>query len=503
MTDLDLDRLAIHKFLSPGPVATSWYQSNARCAFIMGPIGSAKTTTAIFKRARHALRMPRCNDGVIRSKWVVVRSDFRTLEKTTLASWLQWFPKDLPGAEWKGGNDRPATHTIRFNTKRGPVEMITEFAALGDHRIEDVLRGWEGDGGWLSEADQMKADAKFFLLSRFRPFMGGLLTDQAKRDAMPRQLIGDLNAPDVDSWIYDEFVEHHLEDHVLFRQPSGLSADAENISNLPKNYYVDLEKENKHRKWWVDRFIHNKFGYSRDGKPVYECFDQDRHVAAHEIEPDPELDLIIGLDGGGSPAAVLVQPRPTGQIVVTDELVPGHGFGPRRFAELLADLLMRRYAGVRRIILFADPATQWGADQEGGELSWIETVSAVLGLPIRVPDTNETGIRLEAVSRPMMTTIDGRAPGLIVSPRCRMIIRGFAYLYRYKRQKVGDQISETPDKNEASHPHDALQYALLGHFGRAGVIREAARASRVGWAGRGDAPKPVGPRLQTAARLFR
>lgn len=486
------------RFVPPGPVARAWIADGSRISFIMGPIGSGKTTSAIFKRFQHAHAMPRCNDGVIRSKAVVVRDSFRTLEKTTLASWRQWFPEDFPGSDWKGGNDRPAVHTLKLATKRGPLEVVTEFAALGSHRIEEVLRGWEGDFEWMNEADTMDVSAKIYLASRLRPWQGGLLTDGEARETMPRQLIGDFNAPDVDNWIYQDFVEAGLPasmgfaapgGHRLFVQPSGMAANAENIvvsgvRRLPGGYYEDLIEQNKARPWWIDRMVHNKFGPNRDGKPVYECFDVGRHMAAKPLDPVAELPIIIGLDAGLSPAAVIVQPMPTGQIRVLDELVPGHGFGPQRFSDLLLTLLADRYARVSKIVAYADPAAFVGADALGGELTWVETVGRALGLAIQLPGggSNEIGLRLEAVTTSLMTTIDGSTPGLVLSPTCTKLRKGFVSDYRFTKVRVGnsDRFTETPEKNDFSHPHDALQYAVLGWKGRSGVMREAAREKRGG-----------------------
>ncbi len=52
--------------------------------------------------------MPVCADGVIRARGVVTRDNYRSLQRTTLPSWFNQFPKDLPGAKFEGGQDRPS-----------------------------------------------------------------------------------------------------------------------------------------------------------------------------------------------------------------------------------------------------------------------------------------------------------------------------------------------------------------------------------------------------------
>src|SRR5574337_1125687 len=148
---------SIANYRPPGPVARAFIQSTKIAPFIMGPVGSGKTTAAIFSNLRYTALMPVCSDGVIRAKGVVVRSDYRTLWRTTLPSWWQWFPRDFPGSTFTGGPDRPSTHELPFTTPRGrKIELTVEFAALGSHRIEDALRGWEGSGAHMEEADLME-----------------------------------------------------------------------------------------------------------------------------------------------------------------------------------------------------------------------------------------------------------------------------------------------------------------------------------------------------------
>jgi len=52
--------------------------------------------------------------------------------------------------------------------------------------------------------------------------------------------------------------------------------------------------------------------------------------------------------------------------------------------------------------------------------------------------------------------LEGKAMFLI-DPRCTSLIKGFRSGYRYKVKKNGES-EDSPDKNESSHIHDALQY---------------------------------------------
>ena len=54
--------------------------------------------------------------------------------------------------------------------------------------------------------------------------------------------------------------------------------------------------------------------------------------------------------------------------------------------------------------------------------------------------------------------------GILVSPECKMIHKGFLGGYRLRRlQVVGqERYTDRPEKNEIANLHDALQYAAMG-----------------------------------------
>lgn len=487
------------EYKPPGPVATAWIMDTTSLfPGLMGPVGSGKTTAAIFKRMAHAVSMPVCRDGVRRSKWVHLHRTFRTLEKTFLASWLQWFPKDR--GEWLGGNDRPATHTLRFNVGGVLTEVISEFRGLNDQSVEEALRGWEGDGAHLIEMDQLDETVPEFMISRLalrRYPARALLPDGA---VPPVQLIGDFNAPDVDNWTYRDFVETIRPGYKLYRQPGGLDPAAENRARASLEDYQRMAAAMQ--EWQVRRLVNNEFGYSRDGAPVYPEFSDRVHVAAGPIKFDPALPLKLGLDCGMQPAAVICQQARDGQIRVLRELVPAHGCGATRFAETLAALIERDFPGWRELHAWGDPAAQYGADREAGEQTTLEIIGRILGVAIMIPfdGSNEIAGRLEAVRQPLATRIDGRndRPGLILDPSCKVLIKGFASHYRYTAdQKRPGVFSLIPDKSMRpfADVHDALQYACGGIRGRLGIVRAAlaggADIRRMGgWGQRAQSSRP-------------
>jgi hypothetical protein len=72
------------------------------------------------------------------------------------------------------------------------------------------------------------------------------------------------------------------------------------------------------------------------------------------------------------------------------------------------------------------------------------------------PPSNKPDLRIQAVERLLTQQLDGKAM-FLVSPECTSLIKGFRSGYRYKVKKNGE-LEDSPDKNESSHVHDALQY---------------------------------------------
>lgn len=465
----------------PGPVAEGYLRCTDPITMIMGPQGSGKTTTSVIKCAYTSLMMPIGKDGVVRARGCVVRDNYRALYRTTLQSWFGVFPREFPGSNFEGGQDRPAKHTIRFRTPQGRlVEMIVDFYAIGDNAIEELLKGYEPSWAWINEADLIHDRVPSFLFGRTGRYPPAL--DRAHPEApILRTVFGDLNPPDIDHWIHRDFVEEKRPGHTLFIQPSGLSDKAENRVGVPRSKYVEDAKAMKAPE--VRRFVHGEFGYASDGRPVYDgVFSERVHVSPEPLAILPNRPVHAGYDQGLSPAFTPFQVAPNGQIRVLGEVVPQHGTGPKRFVEMMLELLTTRLRGLPLGVHTADPAGFYGADKIAGEMAWVEIIMRALGHPIQPAPSQEPGIRIESLHMPLTTMIDAHTPALIIDPSCRMIIGGFAAHYKYRRIRQGtrDAYMDRPEKNQWSHPLEALQYGVLGLRGRAGVINDAAKAGRAG-----------------------
>lgn len=475
--DAEPEQYDVEHFKFPGPVAEAFFHDASFVSFIQGPYGSAKTTTAFFKLLARASRMPVCKDGVRRYRALVLRDTYRRMERTAIRSWNKWFPKTM--GHWEGGQDRPSKHVLMLEDLDGvPLQFEIEFAAVGDLDVEDFMGGYEITDLYLNEVNLQSQDVLTYGAGRCGRYPS--IKDLPAGTTFDYGVIGDLNAPDPDSWLtklrfgdLDEAMAQ-LGKTSFFLQPGGRSAAAENVHNLPPDYYARLAAANAHQSWWVARMIDNKSGYSRNGQPVYASFNGELHVARQALVLGDAVPL-LGFDGGLHPAGVIGRRNGAGQFLIVAEFYPGR-CGPTRFAtEVLTwlqancpDYLKRKPKG------WCDPSAFDGVDGESGELSFVQTLEAVLGFRVEpAADTNDIPIRVDAVTQMLDTLIDGAQPALVLSQTCTLLARGMASQYRFHkvRRAGGDEFADTPLKNDASNLQDALQYLVLGARGKDDVIR--------------------------------
>jgi hypothetical protein len=456
----------------PGPVAGAFMRNEAEIVGINGPVGSGKTTAAIMKGVRkaseqrpsllHTAPGPGTSDRwpVRRVRQCVVRDTYRQLWRSTMPSWFSRFPKDI--GNFTGAENAPASHVITFALRdRTLVEMQTDFLAIGDNGVEDVLRGYEPTWFYLNEMDMLAQEVFTYAIGRYGRF-------PAMEDGGPtwQGILFDCNAPELDSWIYEDMflsspADLRTRNIALYRQPGGMDPAAENLSNLPGGRaYYERQIANA-PDWYVQRMVHNRAGYSRSGKPVYAEFNDTLHVAPVDHPGVPALPLIVGLDAGMQPAATFSQRLPSGLWLTLDELVSEPGTGPRRFGQALAQRLQERFPGFTTVIGICDPSALYGADKKAGEKDWSEIVGAEAGITIRPAPTNDPVSRWEAVRRPLSMLIDGR-PAFQLNPRCRVLRSGFNAAYRFRKiaGTTNRFNTDQAEKTAESHPHDALQYGM-------------------------------------------
>lgn len=467
-------------FEAPGPVGEGYIFGLEPIDYIMGPVGSAKTTCSIFRIPAFALRMPPCKDGIIRVRGAVVHENFRTLYRTGLDSLFQFFAKDFPGAHFEGGQDRPFKFTLRFITPRGTkMQIVLDGFGIGDHAIEQLLRGYQANFFWNIEADLLSRSVPAFQYGRVAqgryPGRAMLADIEAK---VPASVWGDLNPPLISHYIHEDFVEKPREGYHLRRQPSGLSDQAENRKWVLRETYEAMAKTLPPDD--VRRFVHGEFGLVGDGALVYPEYDFNIHCAKQPLAP-LDLPIGIGIDAGGSPAAIVGQFTPKGHMRWLAELCTDPGTGVGRFCEYLIDLLQAKFRGLPVRFGWGDPSAFHGADRVAGELSFMETVGRAISLNILPTMTNDPIARQESIAFFLRRRLDADGvPFFQHCPTMKMAQGGFqgGFMIALNPHDTAQRIRFV--KNKFSHPHEAGQYLGYGWRGHAGVVNDAARAGRPG-----------------------
>ena len=500
---MNLDRF--RSFKPSGPVAAAFLRDKESLVRgIMGPVGGGKTVNCIFDSLRNGSDAPVCKDGKIYFRLPVIGLTYGQIEKNLLPTWFRWLPHD--GGEWteaefKGGGGRYGIHRLHFDTlrdgQRVEVDFEAIFAAIGEHSVELFMRGFEPTAFWLYEMDLLPRAVLDIGITRIGRF-------PAHDDIKPKQktlrsyVIGDFNAPDIDNWCYELFEEKCPAGFKLYKQPSGLSPNAENLHNLTPGYYDRQVLALASKPRLIKRMVHNQYGPSDFGNPVYDGYSDEKHLAPDVLKPIPGLPIRWGFDAGlRRPAGIPCQWLPNGQWRILGEVVPGR-MGAKRFAELIKIWMATNAPGFSFGVCYADPAAWAGADSEAGELAWVEILQNELGIVIFPAPTNEIEPRIAAVADELAYSIDANTQAFVLSRACKLLRRGFVSHYCYEVMKVANATTTAPKpaKTDESHPHDGLQYIMLGSKGRYAVIAGDKHAKP--GSGRGGASRTV----ENATRIF-
>lgn len=434
---------------SAGPVSDAFILAKDDVALLNGPVGSGKTTASIKKGLIEATRMPPWDNGRRTYTLGIYREKYDNLWKSTIPSWHTVFPEDI-GA-WKGSRPRSAEHVIDWRDKWGPVRLIAQFTAFGEQADPEDARGLQITDAYLNEMDLLP-ETLFIAIS-------GRVARSPVRPILGRagRIFGDCNAPDVTNWVYRDFFE--TPEYRLYRQPGGLTPGAENPGSGP-DYYLDIIKKNQNRPWYIRRMVHNLPGFTRDSDVVFPGYDDERHLARQPIAVFPELPVIVGVDGGGTPAAVYMQQLANGQLRWLAEIALETA-GPKALARAMLTLeATPRFKGCE-FYTVCDPAMKAGEDTEEG--SDRARLGIALSRPVHLARSNEVNARIEPMRDALKDTDDGKV-GFLLDPSCKKCRRGFSQTYAYHRIRGTDErgrIVKGPD----SHPMDAGCYGAMetGH----------------------------------------
>ena len=448
---------------------SAFHHSDAPVRGLLGPISSGKSvgcSVEIFLRAQKQTPNPQ---GIRKSRWAVIRNSYPELKSTTIQTWQDWFPMEVCPIVY----DAPIRGKMVVPLPDGTtVDLEIYFISLDKPKDIRKLLSLELTGVWINEAREMAKTIVDAALSR----TGRYPSKADSPDGITwAGLIMDTNPPGTDHWWYRIFEEVKPDGWELFRQPGALigirdergriieyqaNPEAENVDNNQLGYAYWMRLTDGADPEWTKVHCEGQYGASFDGKPVYQGIYSDFvHFSPRPLGIFKGLPLYLGWDFGLTPSCIVGQQTPFGQLRVLREYVCERG-GVKQFAtDVVKPELNRLFQGMA-IISTGDPAG--GQASQADELTCFRAL-ADCGIPTGPARTNDFLPRRQAVIDRLTRTADGK-PAFLIDPSCRIIREGFLGGYKFKRIQVPgeERFKEVPDKNQYSHPHDALQYLTLG-----------------------------------------
>jgi hypothetical protein len=465
---------------TPEPTARQFHKSNKDIRGIMGPVGTGKTVVCCMEVWSRILEMPPCADGVRRSRWAFIRNTYPELISTTMNTWRDWVPDSVCHISMSS----PITGRMDFGLDDG-TRVKAEIIFIAIDRPEEArkLKSLELTGAFLNEASELDEEVKvmaFQRTGRYPALIDGI------DDDFWTGVIMDTNPPSSDHWWYRLAEKEKPDNHQFWRQPPALLPvevgeglekhleyvpnqgqaegipPAENVKWQKLGYNYWLRQAQGADNEWIKVYLMGEYGHLVRGRPVYPEYNDAMHLSKVNLEPMRGVPLILGFDFGLTPACAFMQQTPQGAIQLIDESVSDN-MDLRRFVEEVINPKIRsRYFGMN-ILAIGDPAGDQRSQADG---TTCMNILRECGLQSDTASTNSFLARRDAVGYYLTKLIAGR-PGILISPKCEFIRRGFQGEYRYREMKIGGlnglkRYNETPDKNFYSHIMDAVQYGCLG-----------------------------------------
>lgn len=443
------------------PTISRFMQSRAVVKFIIGPYGSGKTTGCIFHMLQIAATQAPAPNGIRYTRFAIIRNTIQQLKTTVLKDMQQILNPII--------DYRVSENTIYI--RQGDIHCEILLIPLDTPEDQRRLLSTQLTCAYVNEFREVPFELIPPLLSRV-----GRYPSHAFGGPTYHCIMGDSNPFSEGTDWHDALIVNLPSRWDFFRQPGGRSPDAENIENLVggRDYYDRLAEGRKLE--WVKVHIDGELGDDLSGQAVYgKLFSYDWHVAPEPILVNPVRPLVIGMDFGRTPCAVIGQETAQGTVAVLDEIVTD-GMGLETFldTELMPLLRSERYMDCKLFVVF-DPAGMHKSQLS--EESHMDVLKRK-GLACIPAPTNDLDPRLRAVEQLLMRSVRGE-PGLLLDPSTYTLQKALKFEYKYQRLRTG-RIEDKPAK---THPWsdivDSLQYMALGL--NSGVVAKAiSRSTRAG-----------------------
>lgn len=433
---------------TPPPTLHDFMLDPAFARFVIGPLGSGKSFACIMELFRRAVEQEPDVKGVRPTRFAIIRNTLQQIKQTCLSD-IRSYLEDL--ADFKVSDS-----TIYFNFPLPDgTRVASEWLLMPIDTQEDTRRllSLQLTGVWASEFRELEYSIVAAALGRV-----GRYPSVARVAPTWQGLIAESNPFSEGSDWYENLYLELPRNWSFYRQPGGLSKHPEYVSpQVSEEYYQRLMEG--HNEEWINVHVHAEFGDDLSGQPVYKrSFDKDRHVV-EGLKVNPNLPLMIEVDLGRTPTALISQINAQGSLMFLEEIV-GEDIGLTGFLDtmLRPKLLERPYLGLS-VFCTIDPAGR--AKSQLSEDSALDIFEQG-GFQVECAITNSLDTRLRTSER-LLYENRGSDPAIQIDPAgCPMLIKALTYEYKFKRRKTGD-IEDKPNKNHPwSDLGDCFQYGCLG-----------------------------------------
>lgn len=482
----------------PSPTGLAFHESDKYVKMLCGPYGSGKSCCCAMDILFYACAQPAASDGVRYSRVGVVRSSYPELTSMTRKSLMEVLPPecgDITGAvaPLRGVYVIPLQDGTKVSLELNLFALKTP-----DDCSKILSANWTF--AWINEATGVCQEVFAAVQTRI-----GRFPPQDFGGVNWGGVIMDFNQPAHGSWL-DRYCKEPEPNWLVLRQPPAalkidgpdgrpvyeVNPNAENLRNLgarEEGDPDDFPAEQRGMRYYRNQIqsllkagrsdvVENQYCMLDvpvvEGKPVFPSFSRERHVAPNPLEPLMFHEIVVGMDQSGiHPAAVVLQNQ-NGKWCVLDELYAENEGFENFLNGMLVPMLRSRYSTCP-VTAAIDPSNQRDSWQGVTPRQRLEEA----GIPAVTEITNSPKARIQAVDH----MLNLEAGGLLVSPACENLVNGFTHEYRYRRMQasgtLGAVYTPQPEKNDASHYQDALQYACLliqrGDMEDAGEIQDLAR----------------------------
>lgn len=439
------------------PTLKKLHENNNLVRLIMGPYRSGKSVGLCAEIIFRACEMPPCTDNIRRCRVAIVRNTYADLQDTVLNTWLDWYgnfgviehhksPRIFYKHRFWDGK--------KIDGKQSPIELEILFLALDHEKDLRKLKSLEATFIYVNEFSEIP----FGFLSHFVSRTGCYPPPIMCKKKYWHGVFLDTNPPNLKHLMRQVFEIDKPEGYVFYKQPAGLlgkqgdyrpNPQAENINNLPENYYLDLAKGATEE--FIKVYIMGQYGSVFIGKSVYPEYNDDLH-SMDDVEVIEKEELIIGLDFGLYTPAVLIMQSNHGQIRCLKEFVTNDLGVREMFERFVIPYLRKNFMGYK-YKLVRDPA---------GRRSEVEILEEI-GFRSEAAPTNDLLPRLDCVKWHLGKLVSGIPALLVDREGCPTLREGFLGGYNYKKVNIlsDEKFRDEPDKNFYSHIHDCLQYGAL------------------------------------------